>query len=117
MLNKPKYSLFANTTYALKGLIDLIKTESSFRLELIVLFVAIPVIIFVDKSLIEKLFLFGSVMLILVIEALNGAIERVVDLVTTDYNELAGKAKDAGSAAVFLSISFAIIVWGSVLFV
>ena len=115
MLNKPKYSLFANTTYALKGLIDLIKTESSFRLELIVLLIAIPIIIFVDKTMIEKLFLFGSIMIIVIIEAMNGAIERVVDLVTTDYNTLAGKAKDAGSAAVFLAISFAVIVWGVIL--
>ena len=115
MLNKPKYSLFGNTTYALKGLLDLVKTESSFRLELLVLFIAIPVIIFLDKTLIEKLFLFGSIMLILVVEALNGAIERVVDLVTTDYNELAGKAKDAGSAAVFLTISLAVVIWGVIL--
>jgi len=115
MLNKPKYSLFANTTYALKGLVDLIKTESSFRLEILVLLIAIPIIIFIDKSLLEKLFLFSSVMLILVVEAMNGAVERVVDLVSPDYNELAGKAKDAGSTAVFLSITLAVVVWGMIL--
>jgi len=112
MLNKPKYSLFANTTYALKGLVDLIKTESSFKLEVLVLFVVIPIVIFVDKSIIEKLFMFSSVMLILIVEAMNGAVERVVDLVSPDYNELAGKAKDAGSTAVFLSILLAIVIWG-----
>jgi diacylglycerol kinase (ATP) len=115
MLNKPKYSLFANTTYAVKGLVDLIKTESSFRLEILVLLIAIPIIIFIDKSLLEKLFLFSSVMLILVVEAMNGAVERVVDLVSPDYNELAGKAKDAGSTAVFLSITLAVVVWGMIL--
>ena len=115
MLNKPKYSLFANTTYAVKGLVDLIKTESSFRLEILVLLIAIPIIIFIDKSMLEKLFLFSSIMLILIVEAMNGAVERVVDLVSPDYNELAGKAKDAGSAAVFLSITLAIVVWGVIL--
>jgi diacylglycerol kinase (ATP) len=115
MLNKPKYSLFANTTYALKGLVDLIKTESSFRLEILVLLIAIPIIIFIDKSMLEKLFLFSSIMLILIVEAMNGAVERVVDLVSPDYNELAGKAKDAGSAAVFLSITLAVVVWGVIL--
>ena len=115
MLNKPKYSLFANTTYALKGLVDLIKTESSFRLEILVLLIAIPIIIFIDKSMLEKLFLFSSIMLILIVEAMNGAVERVVDLVSPEYNELAGKAKDAGSAAVFLSITLAVVVWGVIL--
>jgi len=112
MTNKPKYSIFSNTKYALQGLKDLIKTESSFKLELLILLFAVPIILFVDKSIIEKLFLFGSIMMILIVEAMNGAIERVVDLVTQDYHELAGQAKDAGSAAVFLSISFAVIVWG-----
>jgi len=115
MLNKPKYSLFANTTYALKGLVDLIKTESSFKLELVVLVILIPVIIVIDKSILEKLFLFSSIILVLITEAMNGAVERVVDLVSPDYNELAGKAKDAGSAAVFLSIFLAIVVWGVIL--
>jgi len=111
MTNKPKYSLFKNTTYALQGLKDLITTESSFKLEMIVFFIALPIIIYVDKSMIEKLFLFGSLVLVLITEAMNGAVERVVDLVTRDYHELAGKAKDAGSAAVFLSISLGVIVW------
>ncbi len=115
MLNKPKYSIFANASYAIKGLMDLIKTESSFKLEIIVLFISIFIIIFIDKSMIEKLFLFSSIMLILIVEALNGAIERVVDLVSPEYNELAGRAKDAGSSAVFISVMLAIIVWGVII--
>jgi len=115
MLNKPKYSIFANSSYAIKGLMDLIKTESSFKLEIIVLFISIFIIIFIDKSMIEKLFLFSSIMLILIVEALNGAIERVVDLVSPEYNELAGRAKDAGSSAVFISVMLAIIVWGVII--
>ena len=115
MLNKPKYSLFSNAKYALDGLKDLVKNESSFKLEIIVLLIVIPIIIYLDKTTIEKLLLFSSIMLILIIEAINGAIERVVDLVTKEYHPLAGKAKDAGSSAVFLSVVFAIIVWSSIL--
>jgi diacylglycerol kinase (ATP) len=115
MLNKPKYSLFSNTKYALNGLLDLVKNETSFKLEIFVLFISIPVIIFIDKSMIEKLFLFSSIIFILVTEAINGAIERVVDLVSPEYNTLAGKAKDAGSAAVFIAVSLAVVVWGVIL--
>ena len=114
MLNKPKYSLFSNTLYALKGFKDLIKNESSFRLEVIIILFLLPIIFIVDKDLVEKLFLLGSVFLLLIVEAINGAIERVVDLVTKEYHPLAGKAKDAGSSAVFISIVFAVIVWSSV---
>jgi len=114
MLNKPNYSLFSNAVYALQGLKDLIQNETSFKIEILILFFAIPIIIFVDKTIIEKLFLFSSLMLIIIAEAINGAIERVVDLVTTDYNELAGKAKDAGSSAVLISVILTIIVWGTI---
>ena len=116
MLNKPKYSLFSNAMYAIKGLVDLIKTESSFKIEVFVLICAIGVILFVDKSIIEKILLFSSIMLVLIIEAINGAIERVVDLVTLEYHPLAGKAKDAGSSAVLLSVCLAIIIWIEILF-
>ena len=117
MLNKPKYSLFSNTIYAFKGLKELLKNESSFRLEVAVFVIACVVVYFVDKSIYEKLFLMGSVLLVLIVEAINGAIERVVDLVTSEYHPLAGKAKDVGSTAVFLSICFGVLVWGVVLFV
>jgi len=115
MLNKPKYSLFANASYAIKGLVDLVKTESSFKLELLVFIIAIPIIIFIDKTIVEKLFLFSSIMLILIVEALNGAIERVVDLVSPEYNQLAGRAKDTASTAVFISVMLALIIWGVIL--
>ena len=116
MRNQPKYHIMKNTIYALKGLKDIIKNESSFRLELIVFFIAIPLILYIDKTNIEKLLLFITLGGVLIVEAINSAIERVVDLVTTDYAELAGKAKDAGSAAVFISIVIASITWMTILF-
>ena len=59
--------------------------------------------------------MFFSLVLILIVEALNGAIERVVDLVTLEYHEMAKRAKDAGSTSVLISVLFAIFVWGSIL--
>ncbi|MDY0123303.1 diacylglycerol kinase [Sulfurimonas crateris] len=114
MRNQPKYNFFKNTNYALKGLLDLIKTESSFRIELVVFIVLIPVVIFVETTLSNKLLMFVSLMFMLIAEAVNSAIERVVDLVTLEHHEMAGRAKDVGSSIVFLSIFLFVIVWASV---
>jgi len=115
MRNQPKYSIFKNASYAIDGFKDLLKNETSFRLEIIFFFLLLPVIIFIDVSLDEKLFMVFSLVLILIAEALNGAIERVVDLVTLEYHEMAKRAKDAGSTAVLISVLFAICVWGAIL--
>jgi diacylglycerol kinase (ATP) len=93
----------------------LIKTESSFKLEVIIFIILSAVLSFIDVNFIEKLFMFFSLVLIFIVEAINGAIERVVDLVTLEYHEMVKRAKDAGSSAVFISIYFAVIVWGSIL--
>jgi len=115
MRNQPRYSFFKNTTYALKGLKDLVETETSFKIELILVAILLPVIFFIDATLVNKTLLFISLMGILVAEATNSAIERVVDLVTLEYNNMAGRAKDVGSTIVFLSIIVFIVVWGILL--
>jgi len=113
--NQPKYNFFKNTSYALKGLIDLIKTETSFKIELIITLILLPVIIFIDATLTNKALLFISLMGMLLAEATNSAIERVVDLVTLEHHDMAGRAKDVGSTIVFLSIFIFIITWAIVL--
>jgi len=115
MRNQPKYSIFKNASYAIDGLKDLIKNETSFRLEVLFSIILLPVIIFINVSLDEKLFMLFSLVLILIAEALNGAIERVVDLVTLEYHEMAKRAKDAGSTAVLIAVLLAISVWGVIL--
>lgn len=115
MRNQPKYNFFKNTSYALKGLKDLVQNETSFKIELIIAIVLIPVIIFIDLDLIRKLFLFTSLMGMLIAEAINSSIERAVDLVTLDYNKMAGRAKDVGSTIVFLSIIVFITTWAMIL--
>lgn len=111
MRNQPKYNFFKNTSYALRGLADLVKTESSFRIELLVFVILIPVVIFIETTLSNKLLMFVSLMLMLIAETVNSAIERVVDLVTLEHHEMAGRAKDVGSAIVFLSIFLFVAVW------
>ncbi len=111
MNNKPKYQLFKNTKYALSGLIHVLKTESSFRLELFFAIFIIASIIIIDTSLTNKLILFITGILVLIIELLNSAIENVVDLVTKEFEPLAKAAKDIGSAAVMFTIILHIICW------
>ncbi len=116
MRNQPKYNFFKNTGYALKGLLDLIKTEISFKIELVIVILLLPVIFLIDVLFVNKILMFISLMGILIAEAINSAIERVVDLVTLEYHEMAGRAKDIGSTVVFLSIIVFIVTWGSVIF-
>jgi diacylglycerol kinase (ATP) len=113
--NQPKYNFFKNTSYALKGLRDLVKNESSFKLELLLFLVLLPLIFFIETTLSNKLLMFISLMLMLIAEAANSAIERVVDLVTLEHHEMAGRAKDVGSTVVFLSISLFVVVWISII--
>lgn len=115
MRNQPKYNFFKNTSYALKGLIDLIKTETSFKIELIITLILLPVIFIIDTTLTNKALLFISLMGMMLAEATNSAIERVVDLVTMEHHDMAGRAKDVGSAVVFLSIFIFVVTWTIIL--
>ena len=115
MRNQPKYHFFKNTTYALKGLRDITANETSFRVELIIVACLLPVIFFVPLELSYKLLMFIALMGMPLAEAMNSAIERVTDLVTLEYHEMAGRAKDVGSAIVFISIFIFVITWAIVL--
>ena len=115
MRNQPKYNFFKNTSYAVKGLIDLIKNESSFKIELIITLILLPVIIFVDTTLTNKALMFVTLMGMILAETTNSAIERVVDLVTLEQHDMAGRAKDMGSTIVFLSIFIFVVTWAIIL--
>ncbi|MGB6328837.1 MAG: diacylglycerol kinase [Halarcobacter sp.] len=111
MNNKPKYHLFKNTKYALDGLKHAFKTESSFKLELFAAVFIVLGIIFIDVSLIYKIALFITGILVLIVELINSAIENVVDLVTKEIHPLAKNAKDIGSTAVMFCIGLHVIIW------
>ena len=111
MRNQPKYHILKNTTYALNGLKDLLKNETSFRIELFFSFILIPIIFIIDTSLIYKIIMFITLMGVLIAETINSSIERVVDLVTVEQHPMAGRAKDIGSTIVFLSIILFLVTW------
>ncbi len=111
MRNQPKYHFFKNTTYALQGIKDVIAHETSFKIELAVAAILLPLLLVLELSLVFKLLMFMSLMGMLLAEVINSAIERVVDLVTLEHHEMAGRAKDVGSAIVFLSIMVFVVVW------
>ena len=111
MNNKPKYHFFKNTKYALDGFIHAIKTESSFRIELIFSIFIISSIILIELEIIYKLILLITGILVLITELINSSIENVVDLVTKEKHPLAKNAKDIAATAVMFSISLHIIIW------
>ncbi|NOX16171.1 MAG: diacylglycerol kinase [Epsilonproteobacteria bacterium] len=111
MLNKPKYNLFKNTSYALAGLKDIIETESSFRAQLFVFAVLAILAVLLPLSYIQKSIMVIILFLPLLSEIANSAIERTVDLVTKEHHELAKKAKDAGATMVFMSYFVVTLVW------
>ena len=71
MRNQPKYHFFKNTIYALKGLKDIIKTENSFKIELFLFFIALPILFFFETTLTNKILLFTTLGLVLLAEAIN----------------------------------------------
>jgi diacylglycerol kinase (ATP) len=117
MHNKPKYTLFKNTTYALNGFVEITKHESSFKLQLIA-FVLFSIVAWVlPFSVVAKVVLQGAMFLPLLAEIANSAIERVVDLVTTEYHEMAKRAKDAGATLVFFTIMLTTFIWVMIIFI
>ena len=117
MYNKPKYSIFKNTIYALQGLKEIYKNESSFKLQILFFMIMNLILLTINLNIKSKLILFISLFIPLISEIINSAIERVVDLVTKDYNKLAKNAKDAGAALVFISFVITIIIWSSILYI
>ncbi|WP_440866538.1 diacylglycerol kinase [Symbiopectobacterium purcellii] len=103
------------TGYSLKGLKQAWQHEAAFRQELMLLVVAVLVACWFTVSLLERLLLIGVVVVVVLMELVNSAIEAVVDRVGTEHHELSGRAKDIGSAAVFVALVFAAVVWVSIL--
>ncbi len=97
--------------WSMKGLRETWRLESSFRLEVYLFIVLIPLGIYLGRSNLERFLLIAVLMAVLVIEVLNSAIEAVVDRWGSEHHELAGRAKDTGSAAVFLTQISAALGW------
>ncbi len=103
------------TGYSLKGLKQAWQNEAAFRQESCLLVAAVIIAAWLDVSVVERILLIGSVALILMLEIVNSAIEAVVDRIGPEHHVLSGRAKDMGSAAVFVAIFMALFVWVSIL--
>ena len=103
------------TGIALQGLRAAFQHEEAFRQEVFVAAIAIPVALLLPASLLGKILMIGSILLVLIVELLNSALETAVDHTSLEQHPLAKRAKDIASAAVFLSIMNALVVWGLVI--
>lgn len=108
---KPKFSLFKNIGYALEGFRNMLKEETAFKIQFVTFVLFSIILIFIDLSILCRLILFTSMIFVLAGEAINSAIERIVDLVSPEYHELAKQAKDIGAFIVLLFFSINCFIW------
>jgi diacylglycerol kinase (ATP) len=101
--------------WSLRGLVAAFRTESSFRLEVYLLVPMAPLAFWLGTTTVEKLLLFGVLLPVLAAELLNSSLEALVDRVSPEISELAGRAKDMGSAAVFVLMVNVVVCWAIVL--
>lgn len=102
--------------YSMEGFKAAYRHEDAFRQEVFLALILVPTAFFMPVSGLGKALMVASVLLVLVVELLNSAVEAVVDRVSLEHHELAKRAKDIGSAAVFVALLNVTVVWGLVLF-
>lgn len=100
------------TLYSRDGLLAAWRHEAAFRQELLLVALLLPLGLYLGHDGLERALLAGSLLLVLVVELINSAVEAVVDRVSAEHHDLAKRAKDLGSAAVMLSLANAAVVWG-----
>ncbi|MGQ0801176.1 MAG: diacylglycerol kinase [Pseudomarimonas sp.] len=103
------------TIWSLKGLRACWYHEASFRLEVYLLLVLAPAGLWLGQTSVEQVLLVGSLLLVLSAELLNSAVEALIERYGAEHHELAGRAKDMGSAAVFVLMLNVLLVWGLLL--
>jgi diacylglycerol kinase (ATP) len=100
---------------SLAGLRDAWRHESAFRQEVLLAVVLVPIACVAPVSPAERALLIASVLLVMIIELLNSSVEAAIDRISFDHHSLSKRAKDIGSAAVFVSLLLLAVVWGLVL--
>ncbi|MHC6800687.1 diacylglycerol kinase [Vibrio antiquarius] len=103
--------IFKATGYSIQGLKAAFKHEAAIRQELALLSIAVILAWLVDVGMVERILMIGVVVLVLIVELVNSAIEAVVDRIGIERHELSGRAKDIGSAAVMVALVFAGFTW------
>ncbi|MDP4870806.1 MAG: diacylglycerol kinase [OM182 bacterium] len=108
--------IWAATIYSAEGLRACFRSEEAFRIESILSVFLIPLAFILGETALEKTMLLFPIVLVLLVELLNSAVEAVVDRVSLDYHELSKKAKDIASGAVFISLMTFLLIWSVLLF-
>jgi diacylglycerol kinase (ATP) len=109
------HRIFHAARYSFQGL-GAAWHETAFRQEAIAAFCLIPLAFWLGQTWLEVVILIGSWVAVLIVELLNTGIETSIDRIGPQWHELSKRAKDIGSAAVLLSLLFAIGVWGSLIY-
>jgi diacylglycerol kinase (ATP) len=107
--------LWNATGYSRDGILAAWRHEAAFREEILLAAITIPLAFYLGKTGVERALLVGSIILILIVEILNSAVEAVVDKASPEMHDLAKRAKDMGSAAVLFSLINAAVIWACVL--
>lgn len=107
--------IVASGQHSLAGLTSCFKHEEAFRIEVILTIFLIPIACWLAENAIEGLLMIAGVILVLIAELLNSAVEAAVDRVGPEYHSLAKRAKDTGSAAVFMSMLLVVVIWLTIL--
>jgi len=102
--------------YSLDGFRAAFRHEDAFRQESILAMLMIPASFFLTEDNLGRALMIASVLLVLIVELVNSAIEATVDRISLENHHLAKRAKDIGSASVLLSLLLVVVVWGLVLF-
>ncbi|CAJ1907749.1 Diacylglycerol kinase [Aeromonas hydrophila] len=101
------------TGYSMKGLKSAWINEAAFRQELMLILLLMPLAFWIGDTLEQILLLVCISWLVVIVEVLNSAVEAVVDRIGSEHHELSGRAKDLGSAAVFIALALNAMVWGA----
>lgn len=102
--------------YSLAGLKAAYENEAAIKQEVWLMMILVPLGFYLGSTNIERILLVGVVFLVFIVELLNSAIEAAVDHTSIDHHKLAARAKDIGSAAVFMSMMLLLLVWFLVLY-
>ncbi|ASJ97145.1 diacylglycerol kinase [Shewanella marisflavi] len=103
--------IFRATGFSIQGLKLAWQSEAAFRQELILVAFMLPVAFLLDVTVVERILLIMTLMIVLIVELLNSAIEAVVDRIGPEIHPLSGQAKDIASAAVFIALALCGLTW------
>lgn len=101
--------------YSMDGMKAALRHEDAFRQEMILAIILIPLAVFLEPSTVGRALMIASVLLVLIVELLNSAVEAAVDRISFEHHHLIKRAKDMGSAAVLVSLLNVCVVWGLIL--